>query len=257
MAYNPALPADSTKASAAQMRAQFSGLKDLIDAVQSITAAQVDGVATLNPGEAATVSLSVAGGTLHLSFGIPRGADGLQGPPFANAVVDGVSTLNPGENATVGANFDGTNVRFTFGIPRGADGADGADGANGMNGTDGADGAQGPPFANAVIDAVTTLNPGENATVSTSFDGSNVRFTFGIPRGADGTNGMDGTNGSDGADGAPGEVTNAALASAVAGTSNNTNGVTMLGMTVSDPPAQGEMQAIANKVDELIAALRR
>ncbi len=53
-------------------------------------------------------------------------------------------------------------------------------------------GQQGPPFANAIIDAVNTLNPGESATVSVSFDGSNVRFNFGIPRGTDGGQGQQG-----------------------------------------------------------------
>ena len=42
-----------------------------------------------------------------------------------------------------------------------------------------------------------------------------------------------------------------------AGTSANTNAVSQLGLTVSDPPTQSELQAVANKLDELIAALRR
>ena len=58
-----------------------------------------------------------------------------------------------------------------------------------------------------------------------------------------------------------GEVTNAAMAgaiaTAIADTSNNTNGVALLNLTVSDPPAQAEMQAIANKIDEMISAQRR
>ena len=48
-----------------------------------------------------------------------------------------------------------------------------------------------------------------------------------------------------------------ALASAINGTSNNTNIVSPLTLTVSDPPTQGELQAVANKLDELISALRR
>jgi hypothetical protein len=44
---------------------------------------------------------------------------------------------------------------------------------------------------------------------------------------------------------------------AIAGTSSNTNGVATLGMVVSDPPTQGEVQAIADKLDELINGLRR
>ena len=35
------------------------------------------------------------------------------------------------------------------------------------------------------------------------------------------------------------------------------NGVGTLGLPVSDPPTQGEVQAIADKLDELINALRR
>ena len=176
---------------------------------------------------------------LHFSFGIPRGdagaagQDGVSAAPITSFVVDGVTTLNPGDPASVQASFDGTNVRFVFGIPRGSDGA------------------QGPPFSNAIVDSVNTLNPGDNAQVSTSFDGSNVHFQFGIPRG------FNGNDGGTGGQGPPGEVTNAQLGSAINGTSNNSNGVSTLNMTVSDPPTQGEMQAIATKLDELIAALRR
>ncbi len=62
----------------------------------------------------------------------------------------------------------GATLHFTFGLPRGADGGQGPAGSNGTNGNDGSPGAtgpQGPPFANAVVDWVTTLNPGDNATL--------------------------------------------------------------------------------------------
>jgi hypothetical protein len=42
--------------------------------------------------------------------------------------------------------------------------------------------SQGPPFAQAVVDGVNTLEPWESASVDVTFDGSNVHFTFGIPR---------------------------------------------------------------------------
>ncbi|MBE2284802.1 MAG: hypothetical protein IAE77_15185, partial [Prosthecobacter sp.] len=51
-----------------------------------------------------------------------------------------------------------------------------------------------------MVDAVNTLDPGQPATVGVIFDGSNVRFTFRIPRG------NDGSNGSDGSQGPPGEI---------------------------------------------------
>ena len=58
--------------------------------------------------------------------------------------------------------FDGNNVRFIFDIPRGFDGQLGGDGQPGN------DGQPGPPFAQAVVDGVTTLNPGDNATSTNS-----------------------------------------------------------------------------------------
>ncbi len=122
-----------------------------------------------------------------------------------------------------------------------------------MDGPQGPQGPQDPPFATAVVDGVTTLMPGDPASVTTFFDGSNVRFTFAIPRGADGTTGGNGTNGNDGAQGPPGELTNAALAAAIAGTSANTNGVTTLDTPFADP----DMEALRAKVNEMLLALRR
>lgn len=116
---------------------------------------------------------------------------------------------------------------------------------SGPPGPQGVPGIQGPPFAQAVVDAVNTLPPGSPAAVTVNFDGSNVRFTFDIPRG------------SDGAPGPPGEVTTAALDAAIAGTSTNSNSVPLLNLNVSDPPTQGDVQSVANKLDELITTLRR
>jgi DNA-binding XRE family transcriptional regulator len=53
------------------------------------------------------------------------------------------------------------------------------------------------------------------------------------------------------------EVNAAHLATAIAGTSANSNGVVTLGLTLSNPPTRAEMRAIANKWDELILAQRR
>ena len=248
--FDPNLPATGTDMVSAEMRSQFNGLKALIDAIVTVTAAQIDGVTTLLPGEAASVGLSVIGNTLHFTFGIPRGdvgvqgqngsdgAGGPQGPPFANAVVDAVTTLNPGDPATVSVSFDGTNVHFSYGIPRCN---------NGTNGTDGGVGPPGPPFAQAVIDSVTTLPSGTPATVGVSFDGTNVRFTFGIPRGDTGSDGTQGVQGP------PGEITQAQLNSAISGTSNNTNAVSTLDTAFADP----DMEALRQKMNEMILNGRR
>jgi len=52
-------------------------------------------------------------------------------------------------------------------------------------------------------------------------------------------------------------ATQSDLASQIGGTSANSNGVGNFSLSVSDPPQQSEVQAIADKLDELINALRR
>ncbi|MBL9155556.1 MAG: hypothetical protein JNK37_23970 [Verrucomicrobiales bacterium] len=189
MPYDPNLPAEGSPLVSAEMRGQLQGLHDLIQ-TGGISGAQVDSVATLDPGQPASATAGVTGQTLHFTFAIPRGDVG----------------------------------------------------------------AQGPSFASAQVDAVTSLNPGDLAQASLTFDGSVLRFSFGIPRGFDGS---PGTNGADGQPGLPGEVSQAALDAALATTSANSNGVSLLNLFVSDPPTQGELQVVANKIDELIQALRR
>jgi hypothetical protein len=143
MPYDPSLPLPNSPLESQVIRDQLQSLFVLIQNIASISAAQVDAVNTLPPGDPASVNLSVSGGTLHFTFGLPQGntgpqgadgpqgSDGPPGPPFASAVVDGVTTLPPGSSAQVGVNFDGTNVRFTFGIPQGYDGATGPTGQPG------------------------------------------------------------------------------------------------------------------------------
>jgi hypothetical protein len=242
--FDPNLPLPNANITSAVLRGQFNGLKALIDAISSISAVQVDGVNTLPPSSPANATVSVNGNTLHFTFELPQGQEGPMGqpgPPFATAVVDAVNTVNPGDPAAVGVSFDGTHVRFTFDLPRGHDGIQGPAGSDGSQGPPGNDGAQGPPFAQAIVDSVTTLDPGNPATVGVSFDGANVRFTFGIPRG------------SDGSQGAPGEVTQAQLDTAINGTSANTNAVSTLDSPFGDP----DMEALRQKLNEMILNGRR
>ena len=160
---------------------------------------------------------------------------------IAAAQVDGVLTLNPGEPAAATVSVTGDTLHFSFAIPRGQDGQ------AGQNGQDGGAGPQGPPFASAIVDGVTTLAPGTPATVSVSFDGTTVHFLFGIPTGDTGGQGIPGTPGS------PGEVTNAALATAINGTSSNTNAVTTLDTPFADPDAE----SLRTAYNALVLAARR
>lgn len=191
--FDPNLPQQHTLADAAQMRSQLNGLKALIDAILTVTAAQVDGVTTLPSGTAAAATVNVVGNTLHFTFGLPQGAQGEAGPQ-------------------------------------------------------GQEGQAGPPFALAVVDAVDTLPAGSAATVDVSFDGTNVRFTFGIPQGNDGATGDQGP---------PGEVTQVdldnGLASTLAETSANTNAVGTLDSVFADP----DMEMLRAKMNELILNGRR
>jgi hypothetical protein len=193
-----------------------------------------------NPDIPLDDSLLIAGEMRSQFSGIVDLVNGLL--PSVAAQVDDTTTLPAGDLAQATASFQGTTIHFTFAIPQGQDGQPGPEGPQGPTG---GEGPPGPPFANAVVDAVNTLPPGDPAAVSVSFDGTDVHFTFDIPQGATG------------GEGPPGEVTTAALDAAIAGTSANSNGVATLGMTVSDPPTQAEMQTLADKVDELITALRR
>jgi hypothetical protein len=234
--FDSSKPADHSPLVAAEMRGQLNGLNDKIDAIPGITDAVVDSVTTVGPGQPASVTVSVIGTVLHLNLALPEGQPGQQGIP-GGAGADGAAALVavavPGMNAVgtgfVSFGFAATPVNLGWLAGTRLRAAAIADPANWMEGS------------------IVALGPTE-VTLSVDASGGAGSFT--------------GWNLSlAGAQGAPGEVTNAALdsaiATAIAGTSNNTNGVALLNLTLSDPPTQAEMQAIANKIDELITVLRR
>src|SRR4051812_45298917 len=132
MPFDPTKPAHKSDLSSEVVRGQLVALRDLIDTIPqgpqgapgiSVAAAVVDAVTTVNPGDPATAAASFDGATVHLSFGIPRGAAGLdgavgaQGPVFTNFLVEATNTLPVGQPASVSMSFDGTAMRLTFGIP--------------------------------------------------------------------------------------------------------------------------------------------
>jgi len=47
------------------------------------------------------------------------------------------------------------------------------------------------------------------------------------------------------------------LSEALAGSSANTNGVPTLEIAISEPPTQAELQAVLDRLNEVILALRR
>ncbi|MBL9160355.1 MAG: hypothetical protein JNJ70_22930 [Verrucomicrobiales bacterium] len=66
-----------------------------------------------------------------------------------------------------------------------------------------------------------------------------------------------GEAGPTGPQGSQGEVSSMDLYNALQTTSANSNGVSPLTISITDPPTQSEVQAIVSKLDELINALRR
>jgi hypothetical protein len=78
--------------------------------------------------------------------------------------------------------------------------------------------------------------------VSVSVVSGVLHLTFSIPAGQSGP---------------PGEVTLADMNAAIATTSSNSNGVILLSQTADAEYNSAQLQALFNKVDELINALRR
>jgi hypothetical protein len=122
----------------------------------------------------------------------------------------------------------------------------GPPGPQGPQGAQGSEGPQGPEGRHVV----NVYDDGYGRAIVQMSDGS----TYGPYSIASGPVGPQGVQGPPGP---AGEVTFSDLSAAIAGTSNNSNSISILDMTVSDPPTQMEVQNIANRVDQLILALRR
>jgi hypothetical protein len=178
------------------------------------------------------------------------GPEGPAGASVNAAVIDGVTTGNPGESASATVALNAGTLHFSFSIPHGEAGGQGMTGADGAVGLTGPAGPQGPVFTIFVVESVTTLDPAQPATVTTVFDGTSVKLVFGIPRGFQGN---DGGPGLTGPQGAPGEVSLAELNAAIANTSSNSNVVAGLAGPYADPDAE----TLRQKLNELIAALRK
>ena len=103
-------------------------------------------------------------------------------------------------------------------------------------------GPVGPALASIQIGSVTTGTPGSPAGAQVSVTGNNVELSFTIPAGDTG---------------ATGEVSNATLASEITGTARNPNTVAPLAIAMSTPPTQADLQAVVDKLNELIASLQR
>ena len=212
MPFDPNYPPPNAEIDSAPLRSQFNSLKALIDAITTLTNAQIDATNTLPPGNPANVTLTTNGNTLHFTFDIPTGDQGPQGDPG----------------------------------PQGDTGPEGPQGPSG--GPPGPEGPQGPPFATAEVEATNTLPPGDPATVSSTFDGTTVRFTFDIPQGPQGTPGDPGP---------PGEVTTQQLTDAIATTAQNPINIAPLTFNPDPDYNPIQLQETIDKINELLSTLTR
>jgi hypothetical protein len=105
--FDPTYPPANAEIESAPLRNQFNALKALIDAIQTLTAAQVGEVITLPPGSPAAVGVTVSGNTITFSFEIPAGQEGPPGEVSQNELISAILTtaLNPDNISPVGANF--------------------------------------------------------------------------------------------------------------------------------------------------------
>ena len=110
MPFDPTKPANNSPNSSAEMRAQFNGLKALMDAIATINTGVVDAVNTLPPGDPATVSLNVVANTLHFTFGIPQGHDGQQGPQGLPGEVSQTDLNNAAQNMLMQSSANSNGV---------------------------------------------------------------------------------------------------------------------------------------------------
>ena len=181
--------------------------------------------------------------------------------------------------AELRSQFAGLKTLIDAGVPgaTGPQGPQGPQGAPGDAGPQGNTGADGRAIVNVADDgsgrAVIQMSDGGSYgpfTVASGPQGPQGTPGDQGPQGNNGNAGAPGPQGNNGADGAPGpqgpqgnpgEVSaaqlNDALNTALAGTANNCNGVALLSLAMGDPPSQGDVNQILNKLNELIGALRR
>jgi len=164
--------------------------------------------------------------------GGPPGPPGSEGAPGAQGPAgnDGVSVTNVFDNGDGRAVVQLSNGQ-TYGPFSVASGPQGPSGNDGSNGADGR--------------SITNIRDNGDGTLTVDMSDGSTQGPFPMPAGPVGPQGPQG------------EVSAADLSFAIGGTPSNCNGVQLLNLTVSDPPTQSELQAVVNKIDELINALRR
>ena len=224
MSFDRNLPANGSNVRSDELRAQFTGLKDLIDAVPAGPPGPQGEVGPDGP----------AGRDGDPGPAGPAGAEGQPGPEGRH--VTGVNDDGTGRAVIVMS--DGGNYG-PFTVASGPQGPAGSPGDPGPNFNMCGDWDVGSGYSRGDVVAY-----GGNIYVSFA-DG-----VYNTPPDQDARWKLLSITGPAGA---PGEVSNQQLADAIAGTSNNSNAVGTLDTPFDDP----EKETMRQKINELVNALRR
>ena len=110
MAFDPSKPVSGSPVSSAEMRAHLTALHDEIAAVPAVTGATAEAGTAGGSGAQASASVSLSGGVLHFTFGIPAG------PPGEVSQAQLSNDLANTQNATMQATLPLTSAN-TNGVP--------------------------------------------------------------------------------------------------------------------------------------------
>ena len=190
------------------------------------------------------------------------GTTGTPGPqgPSGTIQVGTTTTLSSGTSAYVTDTGTLTNAIFNFGIPIGNTGATGPTGPTGPTGATGLS-------ATATVGTTTTLQPGNNATVTNVGTLNNAIFNFAIPQGQQGnqgskgdkgntgSSGSDGTNGTNGTNGSNGDSTAATLSAGLAAGSAATAAAAAVASASSASAAAASAATAASGIAAINTAL--
>lgn len=160
---------------------------------------QIGQVTTLEPGNQATVTNIGTDTAAIFNFGIPRGEQGPQGEPGESGPMGPVGpkgdTGEMGPQGPAGEQGPKGDTGDTGPVgPQGPEGPQGEVGPQGPKGDTGAPGPKGDPGEKGdpgvtpqlTIGTVTTLEPGEDATVAITGPAEAPVLNFGIPKGEPG-----------------------------------------------------------------------
>ena len=230
MPFDPSEPKSGTPKRSAPIRENFVALKAMLDTIPAGPPGQDGrGIANIRFNPDNTLTIEMTDGATFGPFPLPVGP---AGSPGADSTVPGPQGAAGNEGRGIAEVFDNGDGRAMVRMSDGATYgpfmvANGPSGAPGSNGNDGR--------------GIFEIRNNGDGTVTVVYTDGNTAGPFPLPAGPQGPQGV------------PGEVSAADLSFAFGNTSANSNSVQSLDTPYADP----EKEAMRQKINELISALRR